>query len=165
MSPPHVLVANIFFAPYTYGGATIVAEEVARALQRQHGWRVSALSAVSRLDLPAYAIRKIQTGEISNYVINLPPARAYAQMYSNPQVTEAASRLIQSLDPDLVHLHCIQELGTEMIRAARQADVPIVVSAHDFWWICERQFMIRPDGRTADNLRCRSRLAAPASAT
>lgn len=147
MTPPHVLVVNIFFAPYTYGGATIVAEEVARSLQARHGWHISVLSAVSRTDLPHYAIRKVQSGAIANYVINLPPARPYAQMYSNAQVTEATSRLIQALDPDMVHLHCIQELGTGVIRAAQQAKRPVVVSAHDFWWICERQFMIRPDGR------------------
>ncbi|WP_158585662.1 glycosyltransferase [Pseudooceanicola sediminis] len=147
MNTPHLLVGNIFFAPYTYGGATIVAEEVARSLQARHGWHVSVLSAVSRTDLPEYAIRKLQSDGIANYVINLPPSRRYAEMYSNAQVSEAASRLIQTLDPDLVHLHCIQELGTGIIQAARQAKLPVVVSAHDFWWICERQFMIRQDGR------------------
>lgn len=144
---PHILVSNIFFAPYTYGGATIVAEEVARALHDRHGWQVSALSAVSRQDLPPYALRKLQAGPVANYVINLPPERAYAEMYSNPVVTEIAARLMQSLCPDLLHLHCLQEIGTGPIRAAREAGVPVVVSTHDFWWLCERQFMIRPDGR------------------
>lgn len=147
LNMPHVLVGNIFFAPYTYGGATIVAEEVARALHRDHGWQVSALSAVSRADLPPYALRKLQAGPITSYVINLPPERAYAEMYSNPVVTEIAARLMHSLCPDLVHLHCLQELGAGPIRAAREAGVPVVVSTHDFWWLCERQFMIDPEGR------------------
>ncbi|MBR9763632.1 MAG: glycosyltransferase family 4 protein [Rhodobacteraceae bacterium] len=147
MSRPHVLVANIFFAPYTYGGATIVAEQVARQLHARHGWKVSALSAVSRRDLPPYALRKLQSGPVASYVINLPPQRAYAEMYSNPVVTESAARLIQALGPDLLHLHCLQELGAGPIRAAREAGVPVVVSTHDFWWLCERQFMVTPDGR------------------
>ena len=75
MSAPHLLVGNIFFAPYTYGGATIVAEEVARHLALDHGWQVSAVSAISRTDLPAYALRKVQTGPVPNYLINLPPGR------------------------------------------------------------------------------------------
>ncbi|PJE26585.1 Glycosyl transferases group 1 [Pseudooceanicola marinus] len=147
MSAPHLLVGNIFFAPYTYGGATIVAEEVARHLALDHGWQVSAVSAVSRADLPAYALRKVQTGPVPNYLINLPPGRSYAAHYSNPQVTETVSRLLHSLAPDLLHLHCLQELGSGLIRAGREAGVPVVVSTHDFWWLCERQFMIRPDGR------------------
>ncbi|WP_010139215.1 glycosyltransferase [Oceanicola sp. S124] len=147
MTMPHVLVANIFFAPYTYGGATVVAEEVARRLHDRHGWTVSAFSAVSRDDLSPYALRKMQAGPIASYVINLPPGRAYAEMYSNPVVTEAAARLLQALAPDLLHLHCLQELGTGPIRAAREAGVPVVVSTHDFWWLCERQFMLTADGR------------------
>ena len=31
MTDRHILICNVFFAPNTYGGATIVAEEVARA--------------------------------------------------------------------------------------------------------------------------------------
>lgn len=147
MTSPNVLISNIFFAPYTYGGATIVAEEVARQLAMRHGWHISVLSAVSRHDLPVYSIRKLQVGDIANYVINLPDHRSFSQMHSNPEVTEVANRLIATLQPDLVHLHCIQELGTGLVQAARLANVPTIVSTHDFWWICERQFMIRSDGR------------------
>lgn len=147
MSAPHVLVANIHFAPYTYGGATIVAEEVARALQDRHGWRVTTFSAVSRPDLPPYALRKMQVADVASYVVNLPPDRSYAERYSNPHVTEVADRLLQQLEPDLLHLHCLQELGTGLIAAARERGVPTVLSVHDYWWLCERQFMVRPDGR------------------
>ncbi|MGI3163936.1 glycosyltransferase [Pseudooceanicola sp. 200-1SW] len=147
MRAPHLLVGNIFFAPHTYGGATIVAEEVARHLARDHGWQVSAVSAVSRADLPPYALRKVQAGPVPNYLINLPPGRGYAAQYTNPQVTEVVSRLLDSLAPDLLHLHCLQEMGSGLIHAGREAGVPVVVSVHDFWWLCERQFMVRPDGR------------------
>ncbi|MBT9386443.1 glycosyltransferase [Pseudooceanicola sp. CBS1P-1] len=144
---PHVLVGNVFFAPNSYGGATIVAEEVARALQARHGWQVSAVSAISRRDLPDYALRRAQSGAIASYLINLPERRDAVQMYDNPRVGEILARLIRSLAPDLLHLHCLQELGVAPLEAARAAGLPTVLSVHDFWWICERQFMIRPDGR------------------
>ena len=32
MNKRHILLANVFFAPFTYGGATIVADELAKAL-------------------------------------------------------------------------------------------------------------------------------------
>ena len=31
---PHLLICNVFFAPNTYGGATVVAEQVARLVRR-----------------------------------------------------------------------------------------------------------------------------------
>ena len=42
MNAPHIMVVNVFYAPQTYGGATIVAEEVAGALMRK-GCRVTAV--------------------------------------------------------------------------------------------------------------------------
>lgn len=143
---PHVLIANVFFAPNTYGGATIVAEEVARALMRRHGWRVSVLSAMSRAELAPYALQKVECDGITNYLINMPPGRSYAEAYDNPNVTEIATSLLRVLKPDLMHLHCLQELGVGLIGSARQQGIPLVLSTHDFWWLCERQFMIRMDG-------------------
>ncbi len=143
---PHVLVVNIYFAPYTYGGATVVAEQVARALTRDHGFRVSAVSAFSRGDLAPYALIKTETDGIVNYLINLPHGRPYAETYDNPQVTELLDRLIRRLGPDLLHVHCVQDIGAGVIHAARRQNLPVILSTHDFWWICERQFMIRMDG-------------------
>lgn len=171
---PHVLVINVFFAPYTYGGATIVAEQVAKELQQQHGFDVSAISAITRADMPPYTVLKSEVEGIPNYLINLPEGRSYAEVYDNPQVTEVVEGLMHSLAPDVLHMHCLQDVGVGPLHAARRQSIPVVLSTHDFWWLCERQFMIRLDGRycgqnpvqvencrgCADNLgRARSRLA------
>ena len=147
MNTPHILLANVFFAPFTYGGATIVAHEVALALARQTGWRISAVSVCQRTDMVPYAILKTQTRGIVNYLINLPEHRSYAELYDNPQVTSLLAGLIDQLEPDLVHAHCLQDIGSGVIAAARLRNVPVVLSVHDFWWLCDRQFMIRPDGQ------------------
>ncbi len=144
---PHVLVVNVFFAPHTYGGATIVAEQVAQELKRSHGFDVSAISAFSRADLEPYAVLKVARGGIVNYLINLPPNRSFVETYDNGQVTEIVDGLLRTLGPDVVHLHCLQDIGAGIIAAAKRQNVPTVLSTHDFWWLCERQFMIRMDGR------------------
>ncbi|SHH85810.1 glycosyltransferase [Cognatishimia maritima] len=147
MSVPHILVINIYFAPYTYGGATVVAEQVAHHLKDDHGYRVTAISAMSRSDMPPYAILKSEVDGIVNYLINLPFGRSYGQTYDNSEVTEVVARLIRRLEPDLVHLHCLQDIGAGVIGAAKRQGVPVILSTHDFWWLCERQFMIRTEGR------------------
>ena len=45
-----------------------------------------------------------------------------------------------------MHFHAIQGLGVEMVEVVQQLGVPTVVTAHDAWWFCERQFMVRPSG-------------------
>lgn len=143
----HILVVNIYFAPYSYGGATVVAEEVARALVREHGAHVTAISAISREDLEPYATLLSECDGIQNYMINLPPGRSYAEHYANPQVAERVAQIARRVEPDLAHLHCVQEVGADTIAVLKSLGLPVILSTHDYWWICERQFMLRPDGR------------------
>ena len=126
MSPRHILLANVFFAPYSYGGATIVAEQVAHALIRKGGYEVTAVSLCCRHDLAPYTLIRSEQNGITNYIINVPHGREYAQMYDNPQVTEVLKELIGWLKPDLVHAHCIQDIGTGILEAAEAAGVPVM---------------------------------------
>ena len=147
MSAAHILVANVYFAPFSYGGATIVAEEVAAALQRTGRFRITAVSLCVREDLAPYTVVKCQKQGIENYLINIPAQRSYGATYDNPEITARLAELIGALEPDLVHAHCLQDMGTGIVTAAGAQGVPVILSVHDFWWLCERQFMIRLDGR------------------
>lgn len=140
--PRHLLLVNVFFAPFSYGGATVVAEQVAQGLVRR-GWRVSAVSLISRAELAPYTVVHSQAAGIDNYLINVPAGRSYVQMYDNPEVAEVLGGLIDDLGPDLMQAHCIQEVGAGVLDAAKERGVPVILSVHDFWWICERQFMLR----------------------
>ena len=132
MSKRHILLANVFFAPFTYGGATIVAEELAKALTARGDYRVTAVSLCSRAELKTYTVMKSERDGIVNYVINVPEDRGYHEMYNNPHVTAVLGELMDGLRPDLVHAHCIQDMGTGVLEAAHARNIPIVLSIHDF---------------------------------
>jgi len=142
---PHILVLNVFFAPFSYGGATIVAEAVAQQLIHRHGCRVSAISVMSRGDLAPYSVLRAEANGVVNHLINLPRTRSYRDVYDNPAVTARVAEIAAGLAPDLVHAHCLQDLGAGLIPALAGQGLPVVLSVHDFWWLCERQFMIRED--------------------
>lgn len=169
MSGPHILVLNVFFAPQTYGGATVVAEEVAHALRRRHGCRITALSLVSRAELAPYALIKAEVRGIESYLVNIPLERPWAESYNNPALAQRVGEICDTLGPDLVHVHCVQDMGAGVIEAARARDLPVILSVHDFWWICERQFMIRVDDRYCGQSRvtpegCRTCVASVSAA-
>ncbi|MGJ8615493.1 MAG: glycosyltransferase [Sulfitobacter sp.] len=147
MKNPHILVVNVFFAPFSYGGATIVAEQVAQTLKRNAGCKVTAISLCSGVDLVPYAVTKSEKDGIVNFLINIPNGRQYAEIYDNPQITDRVGRLIDQIDPDLVHVHCVQDIGAGILQAAKLRGLPVVLSVHDFWWICDRQFMIKINQR------------------
>ena len=145
MTVPHILLANVFFAPFSYGGATVVAEQVAHALVENEGYRITAVSMCCRNDLAPYVVVKSEQNGITNYLINVPPTRSYGEQYDNANVTARLAELVSTLQPDLVHAHCIQDMGVGIVTAAQAQGIPVILSVHDFWWICDRQFMIKVD--------------------
>ena len=44
----------------------------------------------------------------------------------------------------MVHFHSIQSLGAGMLPAAKAQGARVVVTMHDFWWLCSRQFLVDP---------------------
>lgn len=142
----HIVVMNVYFAPHSYGGATIVAEAVARALRDNHNCRITAISSIVRTEMAPYSVMRVEQDGIQNYMINLPHDMSYSERYANPQVTEIITGLLKDLEPDLLHAHCLQDIGAGALSAAHAQEICTVLSMHDFWWICERQFMIHADG-------------------
>lgn len=65
--------------------------------------------------------------------------------YDNPAVARAFARYLAAVKPDIVHIHALQTLGGGLLDAAHEAGATIVVTMHDFWWICSRQFLVNRD--------------------
>lgn len=141
-----LLIANIFFTPDTYGGATIVAEALARELKKAFGWEIAGFSSLCNGDLPDYHVIRTRSDGIDSFRVNLPQRQSYVDGYRNDSVLAAFERVLDATRPDAVHVHCIQSLSIELIAACRKRGIPTVLSVHDFWWICERQFMLKPGG-------------------
>jgi len=59
----------------------------------------------------------------------------------NPPVEEAFKSWLDEVRPDIVHLHSLQTLGGGMVRVAKSAGAVVVLTMHDFWWTCARQFL------------------------
>ena len=74
---------------------------------------------------------------------------------------ERIARIVADIETDIAHVHCVQDLGARLPDALKNAGCG-VLSVHDFWWLCERQFMLRPDGRWCASRRSGSRAAVVA---
>ncbi len=65
--------------------------------------------------------------------------------WHNPPVTEVFRAHLHELAPDVVHFHSLQSLGAGLVPAAAAAGAKVVVTMHDFWWLCARQFLVDTD--------------------
>jgi glycosyltransferase involved in cell wall biosynthesis len=146
---PTLLVINVHFAPNSFGGATVVAENMAVALAENHGWRVVVITTHQNTLATPYSLVRYTVGDIDVFSIVVPEegALVYEQRYANEQVAQKVARIIGLLDVDVAHLHCIQSMGIGIIEILKDRKIPVATTVHDCWWICERMFMINAKGK------------------
>lgn len=71
--------------------------------------------------------------------------------YQHPKVDEAFKQLIETYQPDIVHIGHLNHLSTSIILQASVKKIPIVFTLHDFWLMCPRgQFLQGFNTKTAD---------------
>lgn len=62
--------------------------------------------------------------------------------WRNPAVEPAFGAFLEEHRPEVVHFHSIQSLGASPIPLAKRFGAQVVVTMHDLWWVCQRQFCI-----------------------
>jgi len=141
-----VLSVNVLYNPRSFGGATIVAEQVNSLLAQREDIRLSVFTTLAEDLVPGYVLRRYAVGQQTVFGVGIPPLRDAALSFDNPRVMAAFKEVLDALEPDLVHFHSIQDIGVGALDACRQVDIPYVVTAHDAWWVCGRQFMVTRSG-------------------
>jgi len=153
-----IAFVNAFSLPEFVSGATIQADDLAVGLT-QRGHSVALLSGARRAgDRPFAEAHHTHRG-IEVTTLNTEPFIAFDDPlnYDNPEAARSIDAWLQSFQPDLIHAHSLQGLGATWIDdAARRA--PVVVTLHDAWWVCSRQFLVRAeltfDGPLAEFAGC-----------
>jgi len=140
-----LMIVNVYFAPNSFGGATIVAEQMAWRLSDR--WDILVVTALHDPNLPPFHCSRYRVNNVDVVGINLHPAAQDIDKYCNQYFACEFGKQVAAFKPDVVHFHSIQGMGAEMLKACELAEVPTVVTVHDNWWICERQFMVNEYGQ------------------
>ncbi|BAT18762.1 glycosyltransferase [Asaia bogorensis] len=139
---PRILQVNVFMAPRSFGGATIVVEALLGPLAKA-GFENSVMTTRPVFqDLPDGALRyRILDTDVFSVVAGRNGSS------DNVTVARQIERWIDAWNVDLVHFHAIQEMGTGMARACQKRGIPYVISLHDCWWLSDNLFITRDDGQ------------------
>lgn len=148
-----ILQVSAHFPPDFVSGGTLMPQRCARAMaERGHESFVFAgdLNSLGPLDEKD----TIENG-IPVHWIGISPFLSWADVknYNNPAVARAFARYVATIKPDVVHFHALQTLGGGLLDVARKAGAKIVVTMHDFWWICSRQFLVDREFRPCSIVR------------
>jgi O-antigen biosynthesis protein len=148
-----VLSVNCLYYPRSFGGATIVAEELNRRLQQTEDVEVHVFTSIPSSVAAPYTIRRYDAQGINVYGVGLPDSIGAREQFENPNIIDTFQDVLRVVRPDLVHFHSIQGIGVSAIQCCLQTDIPYVITLHDAWWLCDRQFMIDRRGRYCGQTR------------
>lgn len=144
-----ILLANIYFAPQSFGGATIVAEELAQRLAQYDNVEVYVFTSWSYSTAPDYSVVRYSAKGATVFAVKVPTIRTRLMDVKDDAMTDIFMDVLRAVKPDVVQLHSIQTLGVTLGSACKAAGIPYAITLHDAWWLCERQFMV-----TGENKYC-----------
>jgi glycosyltransferase involved in cell wall biosynthesis len=70
--------------------------------------------------------------------------------YHNPIVAARFDEVLADVQPDAVHFFHLRRLGVDLIDRAVERGLRTVVHLMDFWFLCPRFTLLRPDGALCD---------------
>ncbi len=152
-----VLAANIYFWPRSYGGATIVAEEMARRFAAMDGTEIVVATGLDNAVRPR-VLRRYEHEGLTIFGLPVTEGSDAIGEFDNPAIGESFGQVLDAVQPDIVHLHAVQWLTASVALACRTRNVPYVVTLHDCWWLCERQFMVTGSGKFCGQTRIEPRI-------
>ncbi len=132
--------------PETTGGTEIYAAGLAKELVRQ-GNAVSVFTRSGRPDRAEYEVHStiedgVNVARINN---NLTDAGEFSGTYKNLNISDAFGDWLDKLAPDVVHFQHLIYLSTGCVQEAAKRRIPILMTLHDYWLICQRGRFLKPD--------------------
>ncbi|MET0402448.1 MAG: class I SAM-dependent methyltransferase [Cystobacter sp.] len=144
-----VMQVNLLFSPLSFGGATIVAEQLATRLH-DSACDVTVFTGIWESPLPAYSVVRYESEGLPIIAVQVPHGSERALDHQNPRIRELFRQALQAVRPQVVHFHSIQKLSASLAQACIDEGIPYVITLHDAWWLCEKQFMVRDEGVYCD---------------
>ena len=151
------------FPPDTWAGTEVYTLNLAKEMQR----RGHTVTILARAPGPGGAGSAWAPGEPEEFsvlesefdglrmlrLIHRLDHKRLAESYVQPRAEAAFRGVLTRVKPDLVHFQHLIHTSVGLVEIARDAGLATVITCHDYWAICPRVQMIRPDGqRCATNM-------------
>lgn len=140
---PRLVVVSAHFPPDFVSGGTLVPDRQARGLAGRR-WDVSVFAGSLDEAREPLSEWDEDVDGLPVHWIAIAPFIWWddRRNFDNPEVVARFRAHLAEVRPDVVHLHALQTMGGGMVRAAKEAGAAVVVTMHDFWWSCSRQFLV-----------------------
>ena len=139
-----VTLVSAHYPPNFVSGGTLQPQRLAHGLRdRGHDVRVFAGCLDSKREPLESWTETDERGMPVHWLVTTPWIDwADERNYDNPDAATAFRTHLAEHPADVVHLHSLQGLGVGLVEEAQRAGAHTVVTMHDFWWVCARQFLV-----------------------
>ncbi|MDZ7675211.1 MAG: glycosyltransferase [Acidimicrobiales bacterium] len=142
-------LVSAHYPPNFVSGGTLVPQRIAHALvDRGHDVAVFA-GELDPVGPPLDTRIETDARGVEVSWVNITPFTSWADPanYDNPPVADIFDSWLNRVSPDVVHLHSVQTLGGSLVSVARDHGCRTILTMHDFWWTCARQFLVDTSGQ------------------
>src|SRR2546426_8374294 len=125
------------YPPMYNAGSETYTQGIAHALVRA-GHEVAICAREEQPFRPDYEFRSEPDPEepqITVHFINMPRSR---ERYRHEAVDRWFGQVVDAFRPEVVHIGHLSHLSTSIVKVARERDLPVVFTLHDFWLMCPR---------------------------
>ncbi len=147
------------FPPESYAGTEIYAYNLALELISR-GHEVSVFYPSHKLNLERYDIIYKEMDNINIYIIlNYLKPDNYTEAFDDKNIDEKYGEILDIVKPDIVHINHVIDLTFGIISATKNRGIPLIITLHDFWFICPVVNLLKEDKlcmerNDADCLEC-----------
>lgn len=152
----HILYVVHGFPPDTWAGTEIYTYNIAKEMERRGHrctilHRVPAQASVAEGGASDFSIEEteFQGLRVLRWTHRL-EHKSVRESYQHDRAEEAFARVLAQLKPDLVHFQHLIHTSAGLVHVAREQALPTIVHCHDYWGLCARVQLIRPDGQRCD---------------
>ena len=151
-----IAIVSAHYPPNFVSGGTLVPARIARTLaDRGHQVFVFAGEVLEgepdlqvRVDAPdGDAARDGNAAGIETTWLTVTTRLGWddERNFRSGPVQQAFLAFLRRVQPEVVHLHTLQGLGADLVGLAAASGSATVITMHDMWWWCARQFLVEKD--------------------
>ena len=136
------IVKVIHGYPMLYNaGSEVYSQTICHGLAQQ-GHEVHVFTREEDSFRPDGAVRQDTDADVSEITIHLVNNPRHKDRYRLNIIDTRFAELLDSIQPDIVHIGHLNHLSTSLVFEAKKRHIPVVYTLHDYWLMCPRgQFM------------------------
>ena len=140
-----ILIVLHQFLPSSIGGVELYTYTLAKELKKRF-LTVQVLCPTYDRSAPAGSISADIVDDINVTRITLHPEGDLVDTFANNQAAFAFARFLDESEVDIVHFQHLMGLSGTSIHVCSRKQVPILMTVHDAWLICQQSHLLQPDG-------------------